>query len=133
MDNKKWYKKFATIFWWTISILPILVIILVMIGAILNIKEQNLNTTDLTTYMNDTIYNNVFYSNCFTLFENISISYLTTMFSNLANIIGVSHNTIIGIILGYMLSIAVYHLLFDLLVFFIHLIHEYCEPERWCK
>lgn len=87
--------------------------------------------TDITTYLEITIYKNTFYSNIITIFNNISISYLTTMFTNLANIIGVSDSQFIGVILGYMLSIAMYHLLYDLLVFFIELLHSFTDNERW--
>ena len=49
------------------------------------------------------------------------------------NLLGITNYNTLGVVFGYMLSIQLYHLIFDLLVFFIHLLHEYVEPERWCK
>ena len=64
-------------------------------------------------------------------FETYSIGALNSMFANLFDIIGVQQNQTFGILFGYMLSVQMYHLLFDCLVFFIHLLHSYTDCERW--
>ena len=44
MDNKKWYKKFATIFWWAFTIMPLLVALIYFIGYHLTFTSRS-NTT----------------------------------------------------------------------------------------
>ena len=61
------------------------------------------------------------------------MSTLTNTFSNIFNTLRITNYTTLGVVFGYMLSIQLYHLIFDVLVFFIHLLHEYLEPERWLK
>lgn len=135
MDNKKWYKKIATIFWWVLTILPVLVALIYFIGYHLTFNSGINQATELAEYQ--TMVNGNFGTYLTNLLQNefniLSINSLNTMFSNLFNIIGVSDNTTLGILFGYMLSIQLYHLLFDCLVFFIHLIHSFTDTERWCR
>ena len=135
MDNKKWYKKIATIFWWVLTILPILVALIYFIGYHLTFNSGINQASELAEYQ--TMIDGNFGTYLTNLLQNefniLSINSLNTMFSNLFNIIGVSDNTTLGILFGYMLSIQLYHLLFDCLVFFIHLLHSFTDTEKWCR
>lgn len=97
--------------------------------------NSGINTAnELIAYQTDNagVFINILDSNL-NAFNDYSINALTTMFDNLFNILGMNKHAVFGALFGYMLSIQMYHLLFDLLVFFIHLIHSYADSERWCK
>lgn len=128
MDNKKWYKKFATIFWWAFTILPLLVALIYFTGYHLTFNSGIATAQNLADY--HSLSNGNFFDYLLIVlndFENITISSLSDMFKGMFNILGVSDNVSIGIFFGYMLSVQVYHLLFDCIVFFIHLIHQFMD------
>lgn len=134
MDNKKWYKKFATIFWWIITILPLVVALIQFGGYHMTFNSGISTAQELANYHDMTSGN--FYqilNGTLTNFDNITMLGLKQTFSGLFNILGVSSYNELGILFGYMLSVQMYHLLFDMLVFFIHLIHNYTDEERWFK
>ena len=134
MDNKKWYKKFATIFWWVITILPVIVALIQFCGYHLTFNSGINQAQELAGY-HDLLSGNfmTILNTNLNNFDNFTMSGLKTTFSGLFNILGVGNYTDLGILFGYMLSVQVYHLLFDLLVFFIHLLHNYMDEERWFK
>ena len=132
MDNKKWYKKIATIFWWTLTFLPLLIALIYFIGYHLTFNSGIATATELASYHENIIGTfETAFINSNTFFSTLTISYLETMFTNLFDILGVTENQIMGAFFGYMLSVQMYHLLFDCLVFFIHLLHSYTDCERW--
>lgn len=128
-------KNTDTIFWWVLTILPVLIALIYFIGYHLTFNSGINTAQELAEYQ--TMVDGNFGSYLTSLLQNefniLSINSLNTMFSNLFNIIGVNDNTTLGILFGYMLSIQLYHLLFDCLVFFIHLLHSFTDTERWCR
>ena len=134
MDNKKWYKKFATIFWWVITILP-LIVALIQFGGYHMTFNSGISTAQELANYHDLASGNFYQilNGTLTNFDNITMLGLKQTFSGLFNVLGVSNYNDLGILFGYMLSIQMYHLLFDMLVFFIHLIHSYTDEERWFK
>ena len=134
MDNKKWYKKIATIFWWILTALPIIVALIYFIGYHLTFNSGITTASELADYhINSYGTFEQALTTSLNYFGHITISYLEDMFSNLFDILNVSYNTLIGTLFGFMLSVQLYHLLFDCLVFFIHLIHSYTDCERWTR
>ena len=132
MDNRKWYKKIATIFWWVLTFLPLLVALIYFIGYHLTFNSGIATATELASYQANSYGNfgNILEANI-DIFTDFGINYLTTMFDTLFTIIGVNSTSMLATLFGWMLSIQVYHLLFDSLVFFIHLLHSYLDCERW--
>lgn len=128
MDNRKMYKKIATLFWWILTALPLIVALLYFIGYHFAFNNGMATAVELASYHDDGFGN--FY-NFLDVNEGIvydfGMSNLTDMFQNLFRILGVADYVILGSLFGYMLSIQVYHLLFDCLVFFIHLIHNFMD------
>ena len=135
MDNKKWYKKIATIFWWVLTILPVLIALIYFIGYHLTFNSGITEATELASYQSNSIGN--YYTYLSNILQNdfnkFTIPSLANTFANLFNLLGITGRGPLGILFGYMLSIQLYHLLFDCLVFFIHLLHSFTDTERWCK
>lgn len=128
MDNRKWYKKIATIFWWTLTALPLIVVIIYFIGYHLPFNNGMTTSQELINYQGNIEGNFMYYfSDTISIFEDYSISHLNNTLQSALSIIGVGSNSELGVLFGYMLSIQVYHLLFDCLVFFIHLIHNFMD------
>lgn len=50
MDNRNWYKKFGTIFWWVLTILPLIVAIIYFVGYHLTFNSGINSSSDLTQY-----------------------------------------------------------------------------------
>ena len=44
MDNKKWHKRIAEIFWWSLTALPILLFLIAIIGMSINTRNMCINT-----------------------------------------------------------------------------------------
>lgn len=128
MDNKKWYKKFATIFWWSFTILPLVITIIYFIGYHLTFNSGIDTAQELANYHNNS-YGSfmVYFSDILTQFDNFTMVGLKNAFNGLFDILGVSSYSVLGVFFAYMLSVQVYHLLFDMLVFFIHLIHNFMD------
>lgn len=123
MDNKKWYNRFATIFWWSLAILPLLFIVVTLIGTVANFNTLG-GTSATAITLSDTF--STVLANAFTnisFFENLTIPALSDTFSGLANVLSIPNPTVFGIIFGYMLSVNVYHVIFDVLVWLPHKAH----------
>ena len=128
MDNKKWYKKFGTIFWWVFTIMPLIVALIQFIGYHLTFNSGISSAVELANYHDNSIGN--FYSIlCSVLidFGNFTMSSLIDVFSGLFDILGVTNNVVFGTLFAFMVSVQLYHLLYDVLICFIHLIHDFME------
>ena len=134
MDNKKWYKKIATIFWWIMTILPVIIALIQFAGYHMTFNSGINQAQELADYhdLNSGNFYNILIATLGN-FDNLTMNGIKTTFSGLFNLLSVSNYNDLGILFGYMLSIQMYHLLFDVLVFFIHMIHSYTDTERWFK
>lgn len=131
MDNVKWYKKFATIFWWSFTILPLIVALIYFIGYHLTFNSGIAQASELASYHNNSVGN--FYDilgSTFGDFESYCIDSLTSMFQGLFNILGVQNYYELAFFFSWMLSVQMYHLLFDFLVFFINMIHDFLDINK---
>lgn len=131
MDNVKWYKKFSTIFWWSFTILPLIVALIYFIGYHLTFNSGISDATELASYHSNSVGN--FFGilqNTLNDFDLFTMSALKTTFSGMFDILGVTNYSVIGILFGYMLSVQIYHLMFDFLVFFINMIHDFLDINK---
>ena len=69
MDNKKWYKRFAVVFWWSFTILPLLCFIIYFIGYHLTFNSGISSSTDLTLYHENGLNINVILTNVMNNFK----------------------------------------------------------------
>ena len=131
MDNVKLYKKFATIFWWTLTILPLIVAVIYFIGYHLTFNSGIATASELVSYHSNSIGNFEFYLiDVLGNFSDFTMSSLISTFEGLFNILGVSGYIDLAILFAYMLSVQIYHLLFDCLVFFINMIHDFLDINK---
>lgn len=131
MDNKKWSKRFSTLFWWVLTILPWIYLLFTIIASIVNLHNDttNLTMSDLVSYCNSTL-SNFLSINTFSIFTNLSIPSLSSAFNQLFNVLGISSYTFLGAIFAWMLSVQVYHLIFDVIAWFPNWCHEFIERGR---
>lgn len=118
-DSKKVGKKFSTIFWWLLTIAPFITLIFAFVGAVINIGFSNgsahLDASDYLSYINGTFNDYELYNWCFNMWDNFSIPNLRNAFENLFDILGISENSLIAYAFGFMVSVQVYHLIFDII------------------
>ena len=131
MDNKKWYKRFGTIFWWLLTILPILVALIQFIGYHLTFNSGISVASDLANY-HDLASGNYFdiLSNTLADFDLISIDLFDNTFSDLFNIIGIDNYITLGYLLSFMVSVQIYHLIFDLFAWLPMFFHKLLEKSN---
>lgn len=132
MDNKKWYKKFSTIFWWSLTILPFIMLLFAFIIAVgnLTLNEQTLSSSQILAYINDLFNSNNVFDSCLGIVSNMALPPLTNMFKGVFNNLNIAWFDTLGCAFGFMLSVQCYHVLFDVVVWLPHMAHELME--RWC-
>lgn len=131
MDNKKWYKRFGTLFWWLFTIMPLLVALIQFIGYHLTFNSGIASATDLASY-HDLSSGNYFsiLSDTLDNFDLINISFFKTTFSNLFNVMGVTNYNSLGILLSFMVSVSIYHLAFDLFTWLPCFFHKLLDKSN---
>lgn len=131
MDNKKWYKRFGTIFWWLLTILPIIVALIQFVGYHLTFNSGISVASDLASY-HDLASGNYFdiLSNTLADFDLISIDLFDNTFSDLFNIIGVDNYLTLGYLMSFMVSVQIYHLIFDLFAWLPCFFHKLLEKSN---
>lgn len=130
MDNKKWYKKFGTIFWWVLTILPILVALIYFIGYHLTFNSGITSASELASYHSMT--SGDFWQilmNQDTWTYGFSIDYLCDTFVDLFQLSGVEQYESLGYLFGFMVSVQVYHLAFDLFAWLPKFFHKLLEKS----
>lgn len=135
MDNKKWGKRFSTIFWWTLTILPLLISLIYFIGYHLTFNSGITEAQDLTNYHTSG------YSGYFSCLADIlidgdfpfldwQIPAINRMFYDLFDILEIDNCNYLGVLFGWMTSVQLYHLLYDVAVWLFRMFHSWLE--RWC-
>lgn len=131
MDNVKWYKKFATIFWWSLTILPLIVALIYFIGYHLTFNSGIAQASELASYhVNSYGLFGYSFDSSLSYFNGFAITSLSDTFIDLFDLLDVNESAMFGYFFGYMLSIQIYHLLFDFLVFFVHMIHDFLDINK---
>lgn len=127
VDNKKWSKRFSTIFWWFFGILPLLVIVIQFIGYHLTFNSGISSSTDLADYHNNVIGNfiNIFDTNMIN-FTNWIPTTFSDSFVDIFNTIGISSSGLALFVAWLFVSFLI-HLIFDLFVWLIRFFHQLLE------
>lgn len=130
MDNKKWHKRIAEIFWWSFTALPILLFLIAIIGMSLNTHITDVtNYTDVWEYYFSMYDSNVLFKPI--LFcGNISIPILKDVFVSFFELFNMSTDisNVLACVFGFMVSVQFYHLLFDIVAWLFIKLH--CLLER---
>lgn len=129
MDNKKWYKRFGTLFWWLFTILPLLIALIQFVGFHLTFNSGISSGTDLALYHDNS--SGDFYNILQTYlnhFSNLSIPVIDSAFSDFFDIFNVSNYLVLGSLFGFMASVQLYHLIYDIVVWLFLKLH--CLLER---
>lgn len=130
MDNKKWHKRIAEIFWWLLTALPILLFLIAIIGMSINTHITSVNDyTNIWSYYFDS-YSNTDILAPINFCGSLSIPILNNAFISFFEIFNISNSfaTILGYIFGFMVSVQFYHLLFDIVAWLFIKLH--CLLER---
>lgn len=130
MDNKKWYKRFGTLFWWVFTILPLLVALIQFTGYHLTFNSGITSGSDLSAYhsLASGGYYNIL-TNTLNDFDFLNMSLFKLTFTSLFDICGVSNYTTLGILLSFMVSVQVYHLAFDIFSWLPRFFHKLLEKS----
>ena len=138
MDNKRWGKRFSTIFWWSLTILPLIVALIYFIGYHLTFNS-GINTAQELADYHSHVNGNFLYildnyirfaNNNGNVFELFTLPFLRIAFTNLFTSLSVSKNVLLGALFGWMASVQMYHLLFDFFAWLPRLFHSWMD--RWC-
>ena len=141
MDNKRWYSRFGTIFWWCLAILPLLVVLIQFIGFHLTFNSGISSASDLVNYHSDT--NGNFWYILYSYFDDgiygtdnlygftdFIFMPIFHMFDSLFDgVFEYNDSSVIVGLLSWMTSVAFYHVLFDFAVWIFNWIHALFD--RW--
>ena len=128
MDNKKWYKRFGTIFWWVFAILPLLIALIYFIGYHLTFNSGITTALELSEY--HTLSSGDYLTYLDSVCTDMSVwcpTILVNGFSGLYGAFNVSSNTL-NVICAWFVFSNIIHLLLDICVFVFHKMH--CLLER---
>lgn len=129
MESKQLTRKLNTIFWWTLSVLPLLIILVYFIMGIVNLNTQgtSLSGTDLQTYFNATNLTDLINSNLLWRFNLYIPSWLSTPIDSLFTTFGVNETELYILVFGWFIMVEMVHLLIDVLLFVIRWVHDLLE------
>lgn len=127
MDNKKWYKRFGTIFWWVFAVLPLIIALIYFIGYHLTFNSGIDTASELSAYHSMASGNYFTYldSTC-TSISSWTPSILINGFNGLYGAFNIT-NTTISILSAWFVFSAIIHLLLDICVFVFHKMHCFIE------
>lgn len=133
MDNKKWYKRISTCFWFFLAILPFIVALIQFIGYHLTFNSGISSATDLADY--HSIVSGSFDSILFrflAVWKNYTISFIYDAFNGVFTQIGFSGNVLFNLsaLFAWFVSVYFIEVIVDFVVWLPKLIHSFME--RWC-
>lgn len=123
MDNKKTYKKFGTIFWWSLTILPIILALLYFLAVQFNITES---ISDVGNY-HQTNFNAFDYAIKHSLVREYTPQWLITSCRNVVGQFNINLTFEFSDILAWAIWVQMIHFLYDVLTYVFKLIHEMLE------
>ena len=135
MDNKRWGKRFSTIFWWTLTILPLIVVLVQFIGYHLTFNSGITTAEELSSYHNDSTGDFIsiflwYLDDGDYVFGMFSLPFLQNVFIDLFHTLHINGENALGILFGWMASVQMYHLCFDFFAWLPRLFHSWMD--RWC-
>lgn len=130
MDNKKWYKRISTCFWFFLATMPIIIPLIQMIVSTFVHLDSISNISDITTYINNNNFYNqlsLFQTNLIHLLPNFLFNSFVDLFDSMGlNSIGAGA---LGFICAWFVWAYVIELMVDFVVWLPKLIHSFIE--RW--
>lgn len=135
MDNKRWYSRFGTIFWWVLTILPLIIALIYFIGFHLTFNSGITAANELVSYHNSPFGEFGYYLDLVLLdgeyltFDGLSIPFLNDMYDDLFQTLNITFGGTLALLFGWMTSVAFYHVLFDFGVWIFNWIHALFD--RW--
>lgn len=129
MDNVKWGKRYSTIFWWTLAILPFFISLIGFIGYHLTFNSGINTSTELIAYQIDSegTYLNILERNI-DLFNTYTPGILKDVWNQLFTIFELN-GTIYPLILSYMTWILFIHVIFDIVAWLPRFLHSLLESR----
>lgn len=129
MDNKKWYKRFGTIFWWAFAILPLIITLIYFIGYHLTFNSGITSALELSSYHTNSSGSFLVYLDSVCLdMQSWCPGVLLTGFNGLFNAFNVT-NTTLSFLCAWFIFSNIIHLLIDICVYIFHKMHNILEKE----
>ena len=128
MDNKKWYKKISTCFWFFLATMPIIIPLIQMIVQTFVHLDSISNISDISSYINNSNYYNQLENFIYNM-NSLLPSFILNPFENLFNTMGVVGYQALGFICAWFVWAYVIELMVDFVVWLPKLIHSFIE--RW--
>lgn len=130
MENKKWYKRTSTLFWFVLATLPLIVALITTISSSFIHWSDTTADTIITTYLNNNTFTNSF-TNTVSWFGNHTPSILNNAFTELFEEFNISNTyaTTLGMFFGWFTWTYFIHLIVDIIVWLPKLFHKWLE--RW--
>lgn len=128
MDNKKWYKRSATLFWLCLSSLPLIVALIQFIGFNL-IHTNSLSYSDLENWYARNDFFNIFNRVCFD-FSNFTPSILRTSFTEIFQNFDSEIYIALGDFFGWFTWVFFIHIIVDIVIWLPKMFHSWID--RWC-
>lgn len=130
MDNRKWYNRFSTIFWWGLTILPLIVVLIQFIGYHLTFNSGISTAQELVNYHGNSDGNFIYILEDYMLdnqfnFSAYSMGIFNSFWYDMFYLLGIRNCDYLNILFGWMTSVQFYHLCFDFVVWlpkFFHII-----------
>ena len=132
MDNKKWYKRTSTLFWFALATLPLIVSLFSFIGGYFIHWGDNTAYADINGYLTSNNFITSFENNC-SYFGNLTPSALKNAFVGLFNSFGgISTNGVnsLSYLFGWFSFTFLIHVIVDVVIWLPKLFHSWLD--RWC-
>ena len=132
MENKKWYKRTSTLFWFALATLPLIVSLISFIGCYFIHWGDNTAYADISGYLSSNNFITSFESNC-SYFGNLTPSALKNAFVGLFNSFGgISSNGVnsLSYLFGWFSFTFLIHVIVDVVIWLPKLFHSWLD--RWC-
>ena len=133
MDNKRWYNRFATIFWWSLTILPLIIALIYFIGYHLTFNSGITTAQELITYHASSEgefghYLDIVLIDANSLdFEGMCLPFINNMFHDVFGLLDIDYFSALSVLFGWMVSVQFYHLIFDFIVWLPQWFHRIME------
>ncbi len=128
MENKKWYKRTAVLFWFVLASLPVLLAFFQTIGTYL-IHTDSLSLADIQTLFNNNSFNYNL-TNITTSFSSYVPTFIFDLFDDLFDLIDTNMSSIWVVVWSWFAWTYFLHLLIDFIVWLPKLFHKWLD--RWC-
>lgn len=128
MDNKKWYKRIATCFWFLLASMPIWFTALQCILIYL-LHTDSLSFTDIQSFISCIDYSTTLTTNS-TIFSNYTPTFIIDMWTDLFTTIGGITDNAFALCFAWFTWVYFIHILLDVAIWLPKMFHSWLD--RWC-